>query len=281
VRNPTPIYSKVGWHMAEGTERLWVDSMPDAYDRYLVEPLFRPFALDLAARAAARKPQRILELAAGTGVVTKALHDAVPTARITATDLNQAMVDLGRRRVPEAEWRQADAQQLPFEDDSFDLLACQFGVMFFPDRPAALAEARRVLQPGGTLLLNTWGRIETHDFDAPVVAALHDAFPDDPPTFLETTPHGYHDVAAMRADLTGGGFGDTATIEEVVLEGRAPSPQDIGTGFCTGTPVRPEVEARGGDLAKTADLITQAVERRLGPGPIAGRMTAYVIEARA
>jgi SAM-dependent methyltransferase len=267
--------------MAEGTDRLWVDSMPDAYDRYLAEPLFRPFAVDLAARARRRQPQRILELAAGTGVLTKALHDAAPTAHITATDLNQAMVDLGRRRVPEAEWRQADAQHLDFEDNAFDLLACQFGVMFFPDRPAALAEARRVLEPGGTLLLNTWGPVEAHDFDAPVVAALHEAFPDDPPTFLETTPHGYHDVAAIRADLAAAGFDDAATVEEIMLEGRTASPEDIGTGFCTGTPVRPEVEARGGDLAKTAALIAQAVERRLGSGPITGRMAAFVIEARA
>lgn len=269
--------------MSGGTERLWVDSMPTAYDRYLAEPLFLPFALDLAVRAAARGPGRIVELAAGTGVLTKALRDAVPGAHITATDLNQAMVDLGRQRVPEAEWRQADAQHLPFEDNAFDLLACQFGVMFFPDRPAALAEARRVLEPGGTLLLNTWGPLEAHDFDAPVVSALHEAFPDDPPTFLETTPHGYHDIAAIRRDLAAAGFDpddDSTSIDEVVLEGRTGSPQDIAVGFCTGTPVAPEVNARG-DVARATAAIAQAVERRLGPGPITGRMAAYVIEARA
>jgi SAM-dependent methyltransferase len=131
--------------------------MPQAYDRWLAPSVFRPFAVDLARRAANSAPRRLLEIAAGTGVLTRELVTAIPAARVTATDLNAAMVEFGSRRVPLAAWRQADALRLPFDDRQFDLVICQFGVMFFPDRPAAFGEMRRVLAPGGRLLFSTWG----------------------------------------------------------------------------------------------------------------------------
>src|SRR5689334_25219407 len=131
--------------------------MPEAYEQHLVPVFFRPFAADLAARAAALRPLTILELAAGTGALTSALLTEVPTATVVATDLNEAMVTAGSAREPRADWRQADAQELPFPDGGFDLVVCQFGVMFFPDRPAAYAEVRRVLGPGGRFLFSSWG----------------------------------------------------------------------------------------------------------------------------
>lgn len=136
--------------------------MPVAYEQYLVPVVFRPFAEDLAARAAALNPGRVLELAAGTGVLTSVLLSAAPSVELTATDLNEAMVTFGSARAPGAVWRQADAQRLPFPDGGFDLVVCQFGVMFFPDRVAAFSEIRRVLAPGGRFLFNTWGPLATH-----------------------------------------------------------------------------------------------------------------------
>ena len=129
--------------------------MPEAYDRWLVPAVFHPFAVDFARRAARHAPRRVLEIAAGTGVLTRELVTVIPAAEVTATDLNAAMADLGSRRVPGAAWQQADALRLPFGDDQFDLVACQFGVMFFPDKPAAFREARRVLAPGGGLLFSS------------------------------------------------------------------------------------------------------------------------------
>src|SRR5438067_9131158 len=158
--------------------------MPDAYERWLAPTVFHPFAVDLARRVAAHAPHRVLELAAGTGVLTRELVASLAPAEVTATDLNEAMVQLGRQRAPDAVWRTADAMDLPFDAGQFDVIACQFGVMFFPSKPAAFAEARRVLTPHGTLLLNTWGSLETHDFQAALVAALERAFPEDPPTFV-------------------------------------------------------------------------------------------------
>ncbi|WP_328303425.1 class I SAM-dependent methyltransferase [Streptomyces sp. NBC_00435] len=248
--------------------------MPAAYEQYLVPVVFRPFAEDLAARAAALRPRRVLELAAGTGVLTSLLLAAAPSVEVTATDLNEAMVAFGASRAPGAVWQLADAQRLPFPDGGFDLVVCQFGVMFFPDRVAAFTEARRVLAPGGRFLFNTWGPLGTHAFGAALQAGLERAFPVDPPRFLPTVPHGYCDPTVVAADLTAAGFTVEAE-QEVTLEGRAASAADVALGFLTGTPVRAAVEERGDGPAVRATVIGE-MTARLGAGPVAAPMTAYV-----
>lgn len=253
--------------------------MPVAYEQYLVPVLFRPFADDLAARAAVLRPRRILELAAGTGVVTAGLLAAVPTAEVTATDLNDTMVAFGAARATGAVWQQADARRLPFPDGAFDLVVCQFGVMFFPDRVATFTEIRRVLAPGGHFLFNTWGPLATHAFGAALQAGLERAFPGDAPPFLPTVPHGYADPAVAATDLAAAGF----TVEEeheLTLEGRAASAADVATGFLSGTPVRAGVEERG-DSPDVRSTVIDEMTTRLGPGPIAAPMTAYVFRATA
>lgn len=140
--------------------------MPVAYDRWLAPAVFQPFAVDLAQRAARLSPRRVLEIAAGTGVLTRELVASIPAAEITATDLITAMVEFGSRQVPAAAWQVANALHLPFDDKQFDLVVCQFGVMFFPDKAAAFGEARRVLTGGGRVLFNAWGTVRTHGFAA-------------------------------------------------------------------------------------------------------------------
>ncbi|MEV5850051.1 class I SAM-dependent methyltransferase [Streptomyces sp. NPDC051985] len=251
--------------------------MPEAYDRHLVPVFFGPFAADLAARAAALRPRTVLELAAGTGALTSALLDAVPTASVTATDLNEAMVIAGSAREPRAHWRQADAQELPFEDGGFDLVLCQFGVMFFPDRPAAYAEVRRVLAPRGRFLFNSWGPLATHGFGAAFQAALEGSMPDGAPTFLPDVPHGYADPAVVAADLAAAGLA-LATAEEVTLEGVAESAASVATGFLTGTPVSAAVQARE-DAQALQLAVTRKMTDHLGPGPVTAPMTATVYTA--
>jgi SAM-dependent methyltransferase len=253
--------------------------MPETYDRVLGPAVFQPFAVDMARRVAGFRPARVLETAAGTGRVTAELVRVLPRAEIIATDLNAAMVEYGTARVPGAHWQQADAQALPFPDHSFDLITCQFGVMFLPDKPAAFAEARRVLRPGGRLVFNAWGPIDTHDFGWAVVAAVRQIFPEDPPVFLETIPHGYADPDRVRADLTAGGLICEAA-ESVTLQGTADSTADVARGFCTGTPLRGEIEARG-ELDKTTAAVEALVGAALGPGPAVGDMTAHVFVAHA
>ena len=252
--------------------------MPEAYEKWLAPAVFRPFAVDLARRVADRSPRRVLELAAGTGVLTRELVTAAPSASVTATDFNPAMVDYGRQRVPAAEWRQADAMALPYGAAEFDLVVCQFGVMFFPDKRLAFTEARRVLTPGGTLLMSTWATVDTHDFQAALVAGLERVFPADPPSFMVSVPHGYSDPEVAAADLRAGGM-ECVGVDTVTLEGQAASAAELATGFCTGTPLRAEIEARG-DLAATTLVIGREMEARLGSGPVTGRMRAHLIEAR-
>jgi SAM-dependent methyltransferase len=251
--------------------------MSAAYDEFLVPAVFRPYAEDLAARVARLAPQTVLELAAGTGVLTDAIAQVLPDAQVTATDLNVSMVDVGAVRVPSATWRQVDAMDLPFDAATFDLVACQFGVMFLPDRPAAYAGVARVLKPGGHFLFNCWGPLQTHDVETAVIAALADVFPDDPPTFLARVPHGYHDAERVAADLASGGLSDVQ-VESVALGCHAPSAADLARGYCRGTPLRPEIEARG-DLEATTRQVTAALERRFGPGPVDGGMEALVVSA--
>jgi SAM-dependent methyltransferase len=265
--------------VADERNRRWVDAMPEAYERWLAPAVFRPFAVDIARRVSATAPQRVLELAAGTGVLTRELVAALASAEIVATDLNDAMVDFGRRHVPGAKWRQADAMNLPFDDACYDLIVCQFGAMFFPDKPVAFAEARRVLAPDGRLVISNWSTLDSHDFQAAVVAGLERAFPHDPPPFLVSVPHGYADVDVVVADLLAGGL-HCETAEAVTLEGRAESAAALAVGYCTGTPLRSEIEARG-DLAATTAVVAAEMEARLGTGEVKGMMTAYVFVAIA
>ena len=252
--------------------------MPGAYDRWLAPAVFQPFAVDLARRAARLAPLCVLEIAAGTGVLTRELVAAIPSAQVTATDLNAAMVEFGSRRAPGAAWQQADALHLPFGDNRFDLAVCQFGVMFFPDKPAFFREVRRVLTPGGRLLFSTWSTLETHGFAAALMAGVERAFPGNPPTFIAAVPHGYSEVNQIAADLAAGGL-ECASTELVALDGQSGSAAGVAIGFCTGTPLRMAIEDRG-DLEAVTAVVSEEMTARLGDGPVTAAMTAYIIEAQ-
>lgn len=255
--------------------------IPAIYAQHLVPLLFAPCAADLADRAARLRPGRVLELAAGTGALTRELAAGLsPLAEIVATDLNPAMLEEAERTgtARPVHWRQADAMRLPFDDAGFDLVACQFGVMFFPDRVAALAEARRVLRPGGALLFNTWDRIGDNVFAAAVTDALARLFPDDPPRFLARVPHGYHEATGLRGDAEAAGF-TAVRLDTVTAISRAGSARAVALAYCAGTPLRNEIEARD-PAALDAAIATAEAElvHRFGDGPVAGRIQAMVVE---
>ena len=263
------------------TDTVFAGSLPQVYQSHLVPLIFQPFAEDLARRLAARPVSRVLEVAAGTGAVTRALLSALPDhVSIVASDLNQAMLDqaaaIGTRRP--VEWRPADAMALPFDDDGFDAVVCQFGVMFFPDKAKAFAEARRVLRPGGRFLFNTWDRIEENEFADVVTDALAPLFPDDPPRFLARTPHGYHVPARITQDLAGGGFVAPPEIVTLAARSRASCHRDPAIAFCQGTPLRSEIEARNvSRLEEATDAAAEALGRRFGRGAVDGKMQAHVV----
>jgi SAM-dependent methyltransferase len=265
--------------MVADRSRVWAADMSSAYDEYLVPAVFRPYAEDLADRIASLAPRDVLELAAGTGVLTQAVLTRLPQVHVTATDLNDAMVTVGAASVPAATWRQVDAMQLPFADASFDLVACQFGVMFLPDRAAGYAGIARVLRPGGHFLLNSWGPLAEHEVEATVMAALADVFPEDPPTFLARIPHGYCDAEAIAADLTAAGFVDVE-VERVELACTGRTAAELARGYCRGTPLRPEIEARG-DVEATVPAVEAALLSRFGSGPVTAPMSALLASAQA
>ncbi|RTE90173.1 MULTISPECIES: class I SAM-dependent methyltransferase [Bradyrhizobium] len=266
------------------TDKVFTGSIPKIYDEYLVPMIFSVYAEDIARRVAARSPSVLLEIAAGTGAVTRAVAAALPPGvRYVATDLNEPMLAVAAQRQADDDritWRQADGMALPFGEAEFDVVCCQFGAMFFPDRVKAYSEAKRVLKPGGTFLFNVWDRIEENVFADDATTALGKLFPDDPPRFMARTPHGYFDQAIIRADLARAGFGNVS-IETLAATSRAPSPDLVAFAYCQGTPLRGEIEARsGGDLQAATDAVAAAIHARHGSGPVEAKIQALVITAR-
>ncbi len=265
------------------SDKEFTGSIPEFYDTYLVPLIFDAYASDLAGRVAALAPGAVLETAAGSGVVPRALASRLGSkARYVVTDLNQAMLDHAATRQgsdDRVEWRQADALDLPFDRNSFDVVVCQFGVMFFPDRVRGYAEARRVLKPGGRYVFSVWDHITENEFADVVTAAAAEIFPDDPPCFLVRTPHGYHDQDLVRQDLDAAGFSDISvdTIKEV---SRAPSPRHPAVAYCQGTPLRNEIEARDARLLQhVTDHAAQAIATRFGDGPVSAKIQAHIFTA--
>jgi len=265
------------------TDKSFAGSVPENYDRYMVPLIFEPYAADIARRAASLSPSAVLETAAGSGVVTRALAPKLSrSASYVVTDLNQPMIDhAASRQAPDSriKWRQADALALPFENAAFDLICCQFGAMFFPDRTAGYREARRVLKPGGHFLFNVWDRIEENVFADDVTNALARMFPNDPPRFLARTPHGYHDTIYIRGELEQAGF-SRVTIETRAEQSRASSPRIPAVAYCQGTPLRNEIEARDrGNLDAATDWAESAIADQHGRGEVAAKIQAHVILA--
>src|SRR6266849_4853562 len=257
-------------------------SIPSVYDSYLGPLIFEPYAQDLANRLAGFYAERVLETAAGSGIVTRALLRSLPaSASVVATDLNQPMLDHAAERVSSSRvtWQKADAQALPFPDRAFDAVVCQFGVMFFPDKQQAYREARRVLKPGGHFIFNVWDRLEHNEFADLVTAAVADIFATDPPRFLARTPYDYHDKQAVITEVRSAGFTNFA-VETLTRRSVAPSGRDASIGFCQGTPLRNEIEARGANrLAEATEAAAERISARFGNGTVDGMMQAHVFTA--
>lgn len=268
-------------HTAANTPQFG-DAVAAFYQQHLVPLIFAPYAQDLAARLALPPAASVLELAAGTGVLTRELAARLaPGTQLVATDLNASMLTVAQAQgsADAVTWRQADAMALPFADASFDAVVCQFGAMFFPDKAHAFAEARRVLRPGGTLLFNVWDRIDTNDFAQIVHDTVGALFPDDPPRFLARLPHGYFSTALIARDLARAGFVAQPAFTTVAAVSRADTPAIAALAYCQGTPLRGEIEARDpARLEPATAAATDALAARFGTGPVEGRIQAVVVQ---
>ena len=264
-----------------GQSPVFSGSIPAVYDRYMVPLIFAPYAEEVARRARALMPGHVLETAAGTGVVTQALHRALPDADIIATDLNAPMLEVAARGLPsdKVSFEVADAQQLRFADASFDLVVCQFGVMFFPDKVRGNAEARRVLRDGGRYLLVVWDSIERNLATRVAGRAVADLIPGEAARFYERVPFRYHDRSAIEADLRSAGF-DRIEIDSVERRSRAASARDAAVALVQGTPMRADIEEVAPGML---DAATEAAEHALrqfeGPQGFEARMSAHLVTA--
>lgn len=266
-------------------DKEFTGSIPEFYDTYLVPLIFEAYANDLAGRVVALAPSTVLEVAAGSGVVPRALAPRLGgSVRYLATDLNQPMLDHAASIQTDAdavEWRQADALNLPFDDGSFDTVICQFGVMFFPDRAKGYAEAYRVLKPEGTYIFNVWDRLSENEFASTASEAARQIFPDDAPQFLPRTPYGYYEADRICEELKQNGFRDVS-VDVLRETSRAPSPRHPAIAYCQGTPLRNEIEARDpAQLSAVTDLAEKLISENFGTGEVESKMQALIVTARS
>lgn len=264
----------------EGSGVRFTGSIPQIYDDLMVPMLFTAPAVRLAGHVSSRGPAQVLETAAGTGALTQQILAACPAAEVVATDLNQPMLDRAFHRLgdaPRITFRQANALDLPFEERAFDVVACQFGAMFFPDRVRGYSEALRVLRPGGAFVFNVWDSLEGNDFARIVTEALNEhARP--PLDFMARGPHGYYDRDRIRADLKQAGL-RVAALEPLVAP-TVSTAADAAVAFCQGTPLRSQIEGHVGlTLEEATQTARAALEERYGSGTIEGRMAWLEIVA--
>jgi SAM-dependent methyltransferase len=259
----------------------FVGNIPEEYDRGLGPMIFVDYAADIARRVAASRPMRVLETAAGTGIVTRRLRDLLPEdAHLTATDLNPPMLTVARgkfRPGERIEFRPADATALPFPDGAFDAVVCQFGVMFFPDKDASFREARRVLAPGGRYVFSVWDAHKYNPFGRIAHEVAASFFPSDPPGFY-AVPFGYHRIDPIKEALLGAGFGDIR-IDVVRLEKDIPSAAAFARGIVYGNPLIEQVRARGGEPDRVVEAVAGVLRREFGPDPGRMPLQAIVVEA--
>lgn len=268
---------------SDRSDHTFTGSVPEIYDQFLVPLIFEDYAKDLVGRIDGSGASSVLEVAAGSGVATRAMAAGLaPSVSLTATDLNQPMIDhavsIGTARP--VTWQAADVMDLPFEDETFDAVVCQFGVMFFPDPVAAYAEVARVLRPGGVFVFSVWDRIENNEFADVVTRAVATLWPNDPPQFLPRTPHGYHDEETIQGHVAVGGFDTPAGFEALEVRSRAASCELPAVAYCQGTPLRNEIEARDPDrLVEATTVATAALESRFGAKDLDSKIRGYVVTA--
>jgi SAM-dependent methyltransferase len=267
--------------LPEDSDAAFRATYAELYDRHLVPLLFAPYARYLADRVKAHRPGSVLETAAGTGILSQALVQALPAeVAITATDLNQPMIDRARaiHAGTRITWQQADAIELPFPNESFELIVCQFGVMFFPDKQASFREAARVLTPRGRYLFAVWDDWKTMP-DSPlaiaagVVAAMLGC---DPASLVNP---GYHDETTLRQDLAAAQF-QQIKVERVTLPAAAASAREAALATVHGSLIRTVIEAQHpGRLEEATNAVECALEAKFGKGAVTGRTSALIVTA--
>ena len=255
---------------------------PRYYDDCLGPVLLEPFAADLARRLPEHPSGDVLEIACGTGLVTRRLRERLsPSVRLVATDVSRAMLDYAQAKHDarqNIEWREADAMKLPFEDNEFAAVVCGFGMMFMPDRQAAFKETRRVLKEGGILLFNVWDGIDQNPLALAATEVLEAMFPGDPEVTYRF-PYEMGDPGLLRGLLGAAGFGQVR-IETKRIPIAGADPRSLATGQIRGTARATMIEQRGVALDAVIDKVADAFAIA-GGNPYDGQAQAVIVIAVA
>ena len=271
--------SPPGGEFRQANDTSFSSTVSEGYEKGLVPLLFEPFARDLASRVAPYEPLTALEVAAGTGAVTRELAAALPATEIVATDLNQAMLDVAARMVQarNVRFQQADASALPFDAGSFDVVLAQFGVMFFPDKIAAFREARRMLRDDGALIFSVWDGLQDNPLDD-VVCDVYKAQTGEK-CFLERVPFSYFDRDRIATDLRRAGFNDVSivTVKQVTTAASARAAFDALAG---GSPLGADFDRLGGKrAAEVRQAVVDELETVFGKSEFTNDMSALIVTA--
>lgn len=257
----------------------FIGSVPEKYDRYMGPIFFKPYAEDIVRRLPLSEGMRVLEIACGTGIVTQQIHASLPKgANLIATDLNEAMIERARSKFnPEEniQWKQADATTLPFPDACFNAVVCQFGLMFFPDKQAAVREVYRVLVPGGKFVFNVWDSLERNELSLITHQVITSFYKENPPNFYQV-PFGFYDSDLIRTLLEKCDFSEVQS-EVVTKISAVSSAKDAATALVEGTPMIGQiVERNPHDIPIILDAVTRAISSHFGDNEVVSRMQALV-----
>jgi ubiquinone/menaquinone biosynthesis C-methylase UbiE len=256
------------------------EAIPGKYERYLGPYLYEPYAIYTKERIKG-SPQNVLELGAGTGRVTRHIAERIGDgAKLIATDINPGMLAIAKSKVEakNVEYLVADTQNLPFPDDSFDCVICQFGFMFLPDKQKGFNEARRVLKPGGQFIFVTWDKAENNLTLSISQRTVKSHLSYDPPPFY-ARPYAMHDPDELRDYATTAGFNEIL-IENIILDGTSPTAMDAAIGFVEGNAIVHEILGLGSGLLDIIKAeIVEKINLQLGPDPITSKLSAWLGEA--
>lgn len=257
----------------------FVGSVPKYYDSALVPIIFIDYAQELVKQVIEQKPMTVLELATGTGVVTRLLRDGLDLeCEIFASDLNEPMLEVARQKFKADEavsFQTIDAMEIPLEDHSVDVVVCQFGVMFFPDKVKSYREVLRILRPGGHYFFNVWDSHAFNPFAAVGQRVVEEAFPDDPPGFYKVPFH-YHDVEEIERDMNDAGF-SSVRVERKQIVKAIPSQEAFAKGFIYGNPIGEEIRMRDGDPDAMVEKVRTAMEAEFGKDPAEMALSAFFV----